>query len=131
MGHFDCHSTDELEQDESLRNWQSGGPFGAGWNLQAWPLACKVRIHAPCSAKLHVQLFGNGHVFAGETRRVEQGTFDWGVELPVDVWATALTQRNADNEVLVFSVGGVLFCEDGSEHLPFADAFTAGFAAGE
>lgn len=128
---FDCHSTAEHKRDESLREWASGGPFGAAWNIEGWPLECETRLEAPCDATMHVQLFANARSLKAETRIVKRGSATWRVELPAERWSAALESQDLIFQTLALTLAGVLVCEADGEHLPFADAFIAGVSGGE
>lgn len=128
---FDCRSTAEYKRDESLREWASGGPFGAAWNIEGWPLECETRLEAPCDATMHVRLFANARPLKAETRIVKRGAIEWRVEMPAERWSDALESQDLVFQTLAFTLAGVLVCEADGEHLPFADAFIAGVSGGE
>ncbi len=128
---FDCYAAIETKREESLREWGGGGPFGAAWNVDGVALICSVHVESPCGGTVHVQLFGNARSLGRDTREIARGATDWDVDVAGEEWTDATTDIGLTYETMVLAIGGVVTCNEGSLHYPFADAFIAGFSAGE
>ncbi len=128
---FDCYSTIETKREESLRQWGGGGPFGAAWNVDGVALICSVQVESPCEGTIHVQLHGNSRLLGRDTREIGQGPSHWDVDVAGEEWTDATTDVGLTYETMVMAIGGVVTCDDGLGHYPFADAFIAGFSGGE
>jgi hypothetical protein len=128
---FDCHSSIDTKRGQSLREWSGGGPFGAAWNIDGASLICSVHLESPCEGTVHIELYGNSRPLGRDTRELEQGPTDWDVDVASELWTDTTTNVGLTYETMVLAVGGVIICNDGTLHHPFADAFIAGFSRGE
>ena len=129
---FDCFSKKENKCDTSLREWNGGGPSGAAWNIDGAPLTCRITLDAPCTGSTELQIFGNQASLANAVFRVIEGTSKTEVEIPSRLWKRAAASGKLNFATLLISVGGILVCDENLANIyPFADAFLAGFAAGE
>jgi hypothetical protein len=129
---FDCFSKKENKSGTSLRDWNGGGPNGAAWNIDGAPLACRITLDAPCTGSTELQIFGNKCSLGKATFHVIAGTSKTEVEILTRLWERAAESGKLNFATLLISVGGILVCrEEHTNIYPFADAFIAGFAAGE
>jgi hypothetical protein len=129
---FDCFSKKENKSGTSLRDWNGGGPSGAAWNIDGAPLTCRITLDSPCTGSTELQIFGNRTSLANTVFRVVEGTSETEVEIPSRLWEQAAESGKLNFATLLISVGGILVChEDLTNIFPLADAFFAGFTAGE
>lgn len=128
---FDCYSSIETKRGQSLREWNGGGPFGAAWNIDGAALICSVHVESPCQGTAHVEVYGNSRSLGRDARELVQGATDWDVNVAGELWTDATTDVGLTYETMVMAIGGVVICNDGTLHHPFADAFMAGFSGGE
>jgi len=130
---FDCFSTWEDKQQASLRDWAAAGPDGAAWNAEGAPLRCAVRLRSSCAGALALRLRGNSKRFDEREIAATAGENALELSVPTAVWEKALEASPGPYSVLLLSISGFVSCsvDAGGRHLPFADAFLAGFSGGE
>jgi hypothetical protein len=132
VAHFDCTSTLEDKRGLSLRRWNSGGPNGAGWNIDGGALLCTISIKSPCAGRAVLRIFGQKMELAKRTSPLIEGDNEIEVRLPFPKWERAVDLGETHYTTHLLSLGGLVFCGEGpSEQYPFADAFLMGHASGE
>ncbi|MEN9580969.1 MAG: hypothetical protein RJA70_3978, partial [Pseudomonadota bacterium] len=86
---FDCFSADSDKRTQSLRQWSSGGPDGAAWNIDSAALVCELSLRAPCGGVAQLRVLGNRAPLFSQEWPVSVGTNQLTFEVPSNTWTTA------------------------------------------
>ena len=131
---FDCTSTDEMKQGESLRAWRSGGPDGATWNWYGSDLLCTVVVHAGCDGGGNVVLkLGRRATAKGTIALSQRDPTSLALRVPAARWERALKHgKKSIYDTLEVSVRVDGKCTAGTPpDRHWSDHFAGGFAGGE
>ncbi len=129
---FDCASSFEHKQGESLRFWNHGGPAGAAWNWYGSDLICTVSLVASREARV-VSRLSVGKIYRSAKVALLKPHEILEVNFTVTSgnWEHALSEYNGEP----FQTGLFVIevqVQRAPDH-PFflSDSFVAGFSGGE